>query len=211
MTPLFFSRKRKQIDASPSTESILVVGLGNPGREYRDSRHNVGFMVVDQLAQELSVRMTRVQSRAITGSTSLEDKKLILAKPQTYMNLSGQSVASLVHFYKIPVENLLVINDDIDLPFGVLRLRPGGGSAGQKGMQSIIERLGTQQFARLRVGVGRPPGQKQSADYVLQSFSPAERDELAVILKEAAEAVRVFSLHGIDKAMTQFNGPVFEE
>lgn len=209
MSPLLFSRHRKETEEVAST--VLVVGLGNPGREYRESRHNIGFMLVDQLAEELSVRMARVQHHAVVGSGMLEEIRLILAKPQTYMNLSGNAVASLVRFYNVPLERLIVVNDDIDLPFGMLRLRPGGGSAGHKGVQSIIERLGTQQFARLRIGVGRPPGSKQGASYVLQEFSNAEREELVVILKEAAEAVQVFARFGIEKAMNQFNGPVFED
>lgn len=211
MTPLFFSRKKKHLDETSYTSIYLVVGLGNPGREYRDSRHNVGFKVIDQLADQLSVRMSRVQSKSIVGDHNIDGIKLVLVKPQTYMNLSGQAIASLVRFYKIPLECVLVVHDDIDLPFGTLRLRPGGGSAGQKGVQSIIEQLGTDQFPRLRVGVSRPPGQKQGANYVLQDFSSAEREELAVILKEAAEAVMVFIHNGIDQAMNQFNGPVFED
>ncbi len=210
MTPLFVSRKRKELETA-AVKTVLVVGLGNPGREYRGSRHNVGFMLVDQLAEDLSVKMTQVQHRAVIGSGHFEGTRIILAKPQTYMNLSGGSVASLTRFFKIPFDRLIVAHDDIDLPFGMLRLRPGGGSAGHKGIQSIIEQLGTQQFARLRIGVGRPPGQKQGASYVLQDFSETEREELAVILKEAAEAVKVFALSGIDQAMNQFNGPVFED
>jgi PTH1 family peptidyl-tRNA hydrolase len=209
MSTLFFSRQPKEFELTAAA-TALIVGLGNPGREYRESRHNVGFMLVDQLAEELAVKMTRVQHRAVIGWGMLEEVRLILAKPQTYMNLSGNAVATLVRFYKIPLDRLIVVHDDIDLPFGFLRLRPGGGSAGHKGVQSIIERLGTQQFARLRIGVGRPPGQKQGASYVLQEFSKADREELAVILKEAAQAVRVFSLRGIEQAMNQFNGPVFE-
>jgi PTH1 family peptidyl-tRNA hydrolase len=127
------------------------------------------------------------------------------------MNLSGESVAGLSRFYKVSPDHIIIIHDDIDLPFGTLRLRPSGSSAGQKGVQSIIERLGTQDFPRLRIGVGRPPGYKQGANYVLQNFSRSESDELEVILKEAVEAVFVFINKGIDQAMNQFNGPVFED
>jgi len=211
MARLFFSRQREPQDEMPFTSVYLVVGLGNPGREYRDSRHNVGFMVIDQLAEDLSIRMTRVQNKSIVGTGNIDGVKVVLVKPKTFMNLSGSAVASLVRFYKIPLDCVLVIHDDIDLPFGTLRLRPGGGSAGQKGVQSIIERLGTEQFPRLRVGVGRPPGRKEGAHYVLQNFSKAEWDELRVILKEAAEAVKVFICHGIDQAMNHFNHPIFEE
>ena len=212
MVPIlpFLHRRQREEFASP-TATTLIVGLGNPGREFRDSRHNVGFMVIDQLANHLTVKMTRVQNKAIVGSTNLESVKLVLAKPQTFMNLSGEAVSGLSRFYKIPTGSILVVHDDIDLPFGTLRLRPSGGSAGQKGVQSIIERLGTQDFPRLRIGVGRPPGQKQGANYVLQDFAKSEKDELDIVLKQAMEAVIIFIHQGIDQAMNQYNGQVFED
>ena len=142
-------------------DTYLIIGLGNPGREYRDNRHNVGFMLIDRLIVRLDARGMKLQSKAIVTSAIYEEHKLILAKPQTYMNLSGQAVGSLVRFYKVPLEHLLVAYDEVDLPLGSLRLRPGGGSAGHNGMQSIIEKLGTQQFPRLRVGVSRPPGRME--------------------------------------------------
>ena len=212
MVPIlsFLHRKQHEEITAPSS-TVLIVGLGNPGREYRESRHNVGFMVLDRLADHLTVKLSRVQNKAIIGSANLESVKLVLAKPQTFMNLSGEAVAGLSRFYKIPTDRILVIHDDIDLPFGTLRLRPSGSSAGQKGVQSIIDRLGTQDFPRLRIGVGRPPGYKQGANYVLRDFSNAEKDELEVVLKEAVQAVIVFSNQGIDQAMNLFNGPVFED
>ena len=133
-----------------------MVGLGNPGREYRENRHNVGFMAVDALAGKLNARMGKVQFKAIIGQARLGEQKVILAKPQTFMNLSGQAISSLVRYYKVPLTNLLVMHDDLDLPLGTLRLRPGGGSAGQKGLGSTIQQLRTQQFPRLRIGIGRP-------------------------------------------------------
>ncbi len=207
--PFLHRRQREQI-AEPVT-TTLIVGLGNPGREYRDSRHNVGFMVIDQLANHLTVKMTRVQNRAIVGSVNLESVRLVLAKPQTFMNLSGEAVSGLSRFYKIPTDRILLVHDDIDLPFGTLRLRPSGGSAGQKGVQSIIEKLGTQDFPRLRIGIGRPPGQKQGANYVLEDFAKSEKDELDIVLKQAMEAVIVFIHQGLDQAMNQYNGQVFED
>jgi PTH1 family peptidyl-tRNA hydrolase len=143
--------------------------------------------------------------KALALKTRYQNQRLILAKPQTYMNLSGQSVGSLMRYYKITPSNLLVAYDDVDLPLGVIRLRPSGGSAGQKGMQSIIERLGSQQFPRLRLGIGRPPGQLQAADYVLQDFSTAEIELLPAILDRAVEALLTFTTEGIDKAMTLYN------
>ena len=152
-------------------ETFLIVGLGNPGREYRETRHNVGFMLLDRLAEKLNARFTRLQSRALVANVPYTPSKagagkcrIILAKPQTFMNLSGQSVRGLIHFYKLPLTNLLVAHDDLDLPPGTIRIRPDGGSAGQKGMTSILERLGTDDFARLRLGIGRPPGQMQATD-----------------------------------------------
>ena len=186
----------------------LVVGLGNPGREYRKSRHNVGFMVIDMLGKDLSINLTRVQSRAIFGSGSYAGRRVILAKPLTFMNLSGQAVNALVNFYKVPLQHLLVINDDLDLPVGALRLRAGGGSAGQKGMISIIERLGTQDFPRLRVGIGRPPGKLDAADFVLHEFPKGELELVEQTLARASQAACAFIRDGLEKAMTNFNGGV---
>jgi PTH1 family peptidyl-tRNA hydrolase len=187
-------------------EVFLVVGLGNPGREYRENRHNVGFMAVDRLAKSLDTTLGRMQSKALVATTTFNGNRLVLAKPQTFMNLSGQAVGGLLHFYKAPVENLIVLHDDIDLPFGWLRIRPGGGSAGQRGVASIIQQLGNQQFARIRIGIGRPPGQKAAADYVLQDFHEDEQDVLESILKTAGDATRTFVQDGLTKAMNLFNG-----
>jgi len=187
---------------------FVLVGLGNPGREYRQTRHNVGFMVIDELCKVLNTRLTRMQGKALVGSGILDGCKIILAKPQTFMNLSGQSVASLVKFYKIPLSQLLVILDDLDLPVGTLRIRPGGGSAGNKGLMSIIQQLGTEEFPRMRLGIGRPPGQKNGADYVLQDFQNGEMDFVKGVLDKASHAAQVFVSSGIDQAMNQFNGPL---
>jgi PTH1 family peptidyl-tRNA hydrolase len=187
------------------TETFLIVGLGNPGREYRENRHNTGFMLVDRLAVKLNARFSRLQSKALVASTSYQERKLILAKPQTFMNLSGQAVQGLLHFYKLPLTNLLVAHDDIDLPLGTIRLRPDGGSAGQKGMSSVLERLGTDEFPRLRLGIGRPPGQMQAPDYVLQDFSDADLKFISATLDDAAEAVLTFVVEGLEAAMNKYN------
>ena len=189
-------------------DTFLLIGLGNPGREYRDNRHNYGFMLIDRLAVRLNARGMKLQSKAIVINTIYEEHKLILAKPQTYMNLSGHSVQGLAYFYKLPLENLLVAHDDLDLPFGTIRLRPGGGPGGQKGVASAIERLGTQDFARLRLGIGRPPGRMDPAAYVLQDFSREDMKILSEVLDRAADAVLEFVVHGLDKAMNKFNGSV---
>ncbi|NOY99363.1 MAG: aminoacyl-tRNA hydrolase [Chloroflexi bacterium] len=184
----------------------LIVGLGNPGREHRENRHNIGFMLVDRLAVRLDISLSRLQSKALVGSARHEGRKIILAKPQTYMNLSGQAVQGLVRFYKLPLTNLLVAHDDLDLPFGTIRLRPGGGSAGQKGVASIIERLGAQEFPRLRLGIDRPPGRMDPAAYVLQDFPQAEMMTLSETLDRAADAALAFISEGLDAAMNRFNG-----
>lgn len=204
---LFGLRKRASLPpAGDETLSYLIVGLGNPGREYRNTRHNAGFMVIDRIGSELGIGISRMQARAMVGTGADGDRRVILVKPVTYMNLSGQAVASLVHFYKVPLDHLLVIHDDIDLPLGTLRLRPSGSSAGQKGLASTIDRLGTENFARMRVGVGRPPGQKMAADYVLQPFGKDEKETLTFVLDRAVEAALTFMRSGLDTAMNRYNG-----
>jgi PTH1 family peptidyl-tRNA hydrolase len=188
--------------------TFLIVGLGNPGRDYKDNRHNVGFMLVDRLMVRFDARMSRLQANALVASLTYEGKKLILAKPQTYMNLSGQSIQGLARFYKIPLENMIVAHDDLDLPFGTIRIRPGGGPGGQKGVASTIERLGSKDFPRLRIGIGRPPGRMDPAGYVLQNFSKADLTLLSEILDHAADAVLTFVIDGLNPAMNKFNGDI---
>jgi len=191
-----------------SKPSYLIVGLGNPGRQYRNNRHNVGFRLIDCLAQRLGVAFSRMESKALVTRADYQGSRLILAKPQTFMNLSGQAVAALARFYKIPLDNLLIAYDDVDLPLGILRLRPQGGSAGQKGMASIIERLATDKFPRLRLGIDRPPGRMDAAAYVLQDFSLAEEELLIPTLERGVDAVLVFASQGLEAAMNQFNGTI---
>jgi PTH1 family peptidyl-tRNA hydrolase len=189
-------------------QTFLLIGLGNPGREYKDTRHNFGFMLIDRIAVRLNARGMKVQSKAIVMTSAYEDRKLILAKPQTFMNLSGQSVQGLAHFYKVPYTNMMVLSDDLDIPFGTIRIRASGGPGGQRGMASIIEKLGTKDFPRLRLGIGRPPGRMDPAAYVLQSFSKDEMQTLSEVLDHGAEAVFAFVTHGLNKAMNEFNGSV---
>ncbi len=188
--------------------TFLIVGLGNPGREYKDNRHNFGFMLIDRLSIRLNARLSRVQAKALVGSVNFEGNKLILAKPQTYMNLSGQSIQGLARFYKLSLENMLVAYDDLDLPFGTIRIRPGGGPGGQKGVASAIERLGTKDFCRLRLGIDRPPGRMDPAAYVLQDFAQGDLTLLSEILDHAAEAVLTYVMEGLDAAMNKFNGEI---
>ena len=193
-----------------TTDTFLLIGLGNPGREYKDTRHNVGFMLIDRIAVRLNARGMKVQSKAIITTAAFEDRKLILAKPQTFMNLSGQSVQGIVHFYKVPFTNMMILSDDLDIPFGTIRIRASGGPGGQRGLSSILEKLGTKEIPRLRLGIGRPPGRMDPSDYVLQSFSRDELASLSEILDQAAEAVLAFVTHGLNRAMNEFNSGVKE-
>lgn len=190
---------------------FLIVGLGNPGREYAFNRHNVGFMAVDRLAKKHGTAFTRRQGKALITTISVEAHSLVLAKPQTFMNLSGDAVASLLHFYDVPLENFLVCFDDLDLPVGTIRLRPQGGSAGQNGVQSIIEKLGTQNFPRLRLGIGRPPGRMLAAAYVLRDFDKFDGEVMNLTLDKAVEAIEVFVVEGLNAAMNKFNGTADSE
>ncbi|HVN54112.1 MAG TPA: aminoacyl-tRNA hydrolase [Anaerolineaceae bacterium] len=195
-------------EAHANRETFLIVGLGNPGREYRETRHNIGFMLIDTLAREEGLTISRMQSKALVAQGEISGHKVILAKPQTYMNLSGQAVGGLLRFYKISLDHLLVAHDDLDLPLGAIRIRPGGGSPGQKGVSSIIEKVGTQDFPRLRLGIGRPPGRMDPADYVLEPFSAEEKPLVFTVLEKASEAVLVYIERGLEPAMNLYNGPV---
>ncbi len=190
---------------TPTQQTYLIVGLGNPGRDYQRNRHNIGFMLADELAERLGTKFRRMKHKALLTSARYKGDKIILAKPQTYMNNSGQAVSTLVRYYKIPLTNLLVAYDDVDLPFETIRLRPSGGSAGQKGMKSIIRQLGSQDFPRLRLGIGRPPGRMSTPDYVLQDFSQQESDVLPFVLDRTADAALTFISEGIEAAMTKYN------
>jgi PTH1 family peptidyl-tRNA hydrolase len=196
--------KSPEIETSSET-AVLIVGLGNPGREYADNRHNVGFMTADRWVAAHALSFNKIQHHAIIAVGRTGERRIIVAKPQTYMNESGRAVGALLRFYKIPVEQLLVIFDDLDLPFGVIRLRPDGGAGGHNGMRSIIQQLGTHQFARLRIGIGRPPGRMDPAAFVLQDFNREEAAELDALLDRAGQAIDAFLTSGITAAMNQFN------
>ena len=194
--------------AAPETgseEVTLIVGLGNPGREYAANRHNIGFLTADRWVATHGIVFNKVQHHAIIAPGRVDDRRVIAAKPQTYMNDSGRAVGALLRFYKVPLMRLLVIFDDLDLPFGTIRLRAEGGAGGHNGMRSIMQHLGGNQFARLRMGIGRPPGRMDPAAFVLQDFNRVEQAVLDGWLDRAAEAVDVFVTAGITAAMNQFN------
>jgi PTH1 family peptidyl-tRNA hydrolase len=185
----------------------LVVGLGNPGRRYASHRHNVGFQCLDRLARAWGLSFSRRKHKALLAEGGIAGLKVILAKPQTFMNLSGEAVGRLARFYKVPPESILVIYDDLDLPVGKIRLRPEGGSGGHKGMKSIIEHLGSDAFPRLRVGIGRPT-HGDPVDYVLSDFAPDERMAIEDAYERAVSAVELWLAEGIEAAMNRYNlGP----
>ncbi len=203
-----FFRRHKEVDSLGIAH--IIIGLGNPGKEYQYSRHNIGFMAIDKIAEHLDTKTRKYQARSMTGSGVAKGKKILLAKPQTYMNNSGSAVKELVRFYKVEPERMLVIHDDVDLPLGALRLRAGGSSGGQKGMDSIIRALGTNAFPRLRIGIGRPPGRMDTAHYVLEGFLPSEHEQQEIVLEKALQAVMTFISAGIEQAMNDFNGILVE-
>jgi peptidyl-tRNA hydrolase, PTH1 family len=190
-----------------SDERWLIAGLGNPGPEHAGNRHNAGFMVADVLAGRIGARFKRDRSRAVVAAGRLASRPVTLAKPQTFMNLSGGPVAALRSFYKIPAERIVVIHDDLDLPFETIRLKLGGGDGGHNGLRSVTAALGTPDYLRTRVGIGRPPGRMDPADFVLRDFSAAERKHLPLVLERAADAVEALLHAGLAAAQNEFNQP----
>lgn len=192
----------------------LVVGLGNPGPTYAGNRHNVGQMVLDVIAREIpggfvshKARAQVLDGRLGVTAAGAPGPRVVLAKPSGYMNVSGGPVAALARFYDVPPERLLVVHDELDLPPGTLRLKRGGGEGGHNGLKDISARLGTKDYLRLRVGIGRPPGRQDAADFVLRDFAPSERTELAVTLEEAADAVGDLLAHGLVRAQDRLHAP----
>ncbi len=183
---------------------MLIVGLGNPGEDYADHRHNVGFMCVDVLAGRHGLAFRRSRHRALVAEGAIGGRQVALAKPLTFMNASGQAVASLMRWYRLPLSQLLVIYDDLDLPLGRLRLRPSGSSGGHRGLQSIIEHLGSSDFPRLRIGIGRDPTM-DPAKYVLSPFQPEEMPLVRKVLETAADALEAMLAEGLERAMNRFN------
>ena len=183
----------------------LIVGLGNPGREYEQTRHNIGFLVVRELGRRLHAGAPRRAHRAEILEAPYGGRKLLLAMPQTYMNVSGESVRGLVSYYKLALDELLVVYDDLDLPLGAVRLRPGGSAGGHNGVKSLIASLGTQEFARVRVGIGRP-ARGDAISYVLGRWTKEEQAALGQVVGDAADAVEGVLEHGLEQAMNRFNG-----
>lgn len=182
----------------------IIVGLGNPGIPYRMTRHNIGFQVVDRIARTNQILIRTRRFKSLYGTGWIDSQPVVLLKPLTFMNLSGEAVKRATDFFGLKIEDLVVVHDDLDLPLGRLRFKQRGGDGGHQGVRSIIERIGGNNFLRLKVGIGRPPQGMDSAEYVLEVFSKTEELQLAQILSRAAESLRVMLLEGIEKAMNQF-------
>jgi len=191
-------------------KTFLIAGLGNPGKKYRDTRHNIGFMAIDSIAMNHGIKLSQVKHKAIVGDVRFGDHKLVLAKPQTYMNLSGDSVGPLAKFYKIDPAQILIIYDELDLPFGTVRIREKGSAGGHNGMKSVINHIG-KEFPRIRLGIGRPHGKMQVKGYVLQDFSKQEQPAVLDMLDRTLRAVETFANEGITLAMSRYNGSVLAD
>lgn len=191
----------------------LIVGLGNPGRSYANNRHNLGFMCLNHFARTQGIRFDRRQAKARIGTGEVVGNKVVVARPQTYMNESGQSVSALVNRFNINLDELIVIHDDLDLPLGKIRIRHGGGAAGHRGIDSIIDALSSQDFSRIRVGVGRPAVTNGSngitgADiiaYLLSDFTPDDKQSITQVIPVVSEAILCFLIEGLTAAMNKFN------
>jgi peptidyl-tRNA hydrolase, PTH1 family len=186
-------------------DRYLIVGLGNPGPSYAGTRHNAGFLVADLLAERMGGRFKAHKGRCDVVEGRLAGAPVVLAKPKAYMNISGGPVVSIARFFKVPVERIVVVHDELDLPFGALRLKRGGGDGGHNGLRSTTAALGSKEYLRVRFGIGRPPGRQDPADYVLREFVAAERKELPFLVDRAADAVELLIAQGLDAAQNQYN------
>jgi peptidyl-tRNA hydrolase, PTH1 family len=188
-----------------STAPWLLVGLGNPGPEYLATRHNAGALVADILADRVGGRFKSHKSRAEVVEARLGVDRMVLAKPKSYMNESGGPVTGLLSFFKVPIDRLIVVHDELDLPYGAIRLKQGGGDNGHNGLKSLRRSLGSGEFFRVRVGIGRPPGRQDPADWVLREWSSTERKDLDVHLERAADAVEALLTYGLAEAQNRYN------
>jgi len=193
------------VTATDARDLWLVVGLGNPGPEYSGNRHNVGYHAVDLLAERMGARFKSHKTRAEIVEGRLAGHRVVLAKPRSYMNESGGPVGALRDFFKVPLERVVVVHDELDLPFGGLRLKLGGGDNGHNGLKAIRRSVGSGDYNRVRIGIGRPPGRMDASAFVLRDFSAAERKELDVFVDRAADAVEALVSEGVERAQNTFN------
>ena len=184
----------------------VIVGLGNPGKKYEKTRHNVGFSTIDILSAKFGIKVNRLKHKALTGDGIIKGERVILVKPQTFMNLSGESIYEIAEWYRLPMENLIVIYDDVDLPVGTIRIRPKGSSGTHNGMRSVIYQLRSDEFPRIRIGIGKAPEEWDLADYVLSRFNAEEAVEVVKSIERAAEAAAAIVHSGIEVAMNLYNG-----
>jgi PTH1 family peptidyl-tRNA hydrolase len=189
------------------TDTWLIVGLGNPGAEYSRNRHNVGQMVLDELADRAggTFKIHKARAQVLEGRLGIGGPRVVLAKPVTYMNVSGGPVSGLARFYDIDPSRVVAVHDEIDIPFNTVKLKLGGGEGGHNGLRDISKALATKDYLRVRVGVGRPPGRMDTADFVLRDFAPAEKKELPFLLDEAADAVELLIRDGLTAAQQRFH------
>jgi PTH1 family peptidyl-tRNA hydrolase len=187
------------------TDWSMIVGLGNPGREYENTRHNIGWFALDALAKRYNLRYDQSKHKAIYATGEMHGKRVLLVKPQTYMNLSGESIQPLAKFYKVPPSRILVVNDDMDIELGKLRLRAKGSAGGQKGLANILQRMGTQEIARVRIGIGRPPGRMPARAWVLMKFHGDDMITSAIMADRTADAIETWLVSGIEIAMNHHN------
>ncbi len=183
----------------------IIAGLGNPGDQYRLTRHNMGFLVADALADDAGIAIQKKKFEALLGDGRLGDHRVLLVKPQTFMNLRGQSVRQVVDFYQKTAEDLIIVHDDLDLPFGTVRIKVGGGDGGHKGVRSLMDHLGNGAFTRVRLGIGKPPFRDDTEHYVLQPFPKADLEALAEVVRKACEAIREILDSGVRPAMNRYN------
>lgn len=183
----------------------IIVGLGNPGKKYDITRHNIGFEVVDELGRQNNIKITKTKFKSLIGEGQIHGEKVLIMKPQTYMNLSGEAVMKAMNFYNVPVENLIVVYDDIDIDTGKLRIRKKGSGGSHNGMRNIIYLLKQDTFPRVRVGVGRPHPNQPLADYVLERFSKSEQEVLIPVIKDAVSAIETMIKEDVDLAMNRYN------
>lgn len=192
--------------SSAHQDRHLIVGLGNPGPRYAGTRHNSGFFVVELLAERIGGKFKAHKGRCDVVEGRLSAQPVVLAKPKSYMNDSGGPIAAISRFYKIAVEQIVIVHDELDLPFGALRLKRGGGDGGHNGLRSATLALGSKDYARVRFGIGRPPGRQDPIDFVLREFAPSERKELPFLIDRAADAVELLIAQGPEAAQNQYNG-----
>jgi len=197
--------RRGREESRGAAADLLVVGLGNPGEDYERTRHNVGAEVVEILAKRHGGKLRRQKERALADEVNIGGKRVALAVPLTYMNLSGEAVAPLVRRYRVEPSHLVVVHDEMDFDMARLQVKDGGGLAGHNGLKSIVSHLHTQDFVRVRIGIGKPPGRREGADHVLKRFSKAEREQIDVTLEQAADAVERILSEGVEPAMNRYN------